>query len=195
MPWMYKPKNVTFVSITFFLEFYFPWNAGKVCTLLSYEERAEAPADPMELLEETPVKIARNWSCHFSRVICISFVSSLQGRESSILALPVAWLEGSWSSWLVHSDSIPFSRLKDPGEFHLLQSGLRFSTSKSRLFGIKGLHGWPRKVKNIFALAYLLRLGQICILNVLELGKGQCVESCGSSACRGWWVFTFGFQG
>ena len=58
--------------------------------------------------EETPVKTARNWSLHFSHVNCISFVSLLQGRESSILALPVASLEDSWSLWLLYSDCIPF---------------------------------------------------------------------------------------
>ena len=75
--------------------------------------------------EETPVKTPRNWSFHFSNVNCISFVSLLQGRESSILARPAASLEDSRSLWLLYSDCIPlFSRIKN-----------------LRLFGIKGLHG------------------------------------------------------
>ena len=91
--------------------------------------------------EETPVKTARNWSFHFSHVNCVSFVSLLQGRESSILALPVASLEDSWSLWLLYSDCIPFVSNKNLEESHLLQFWLRFSTSKNRFFGIKGLHG------------------------------------------------------
>ena len=92
--------------------------------------------------EETPVKTARNWSFHFSHVNCISFVSLLQGRESSILALPVASLEDSWSLWLICIAIVfLFSRIKNLEEFHLLQFGLRFSTSKNRFFRITGLHG------------------------------------------------------